>query len=612
MSAASPLRPGDPTRVGDHLLQGRLGAGGQGVVYLGRAADGTPVAVKVLHEHVLADEAVRARFAREVAAAANVAPFCVARVLGSDLEAARPYIVSEYVEGPSLRQAIERDGPRSGAALHRLAVATATALAAVHEAGVVHRDFKPDNVLLGADGPRVIDFGIARGLGSATVTKGPLGTPAYMSPEQLNGERVGPASDVFAWGCVLVFAATGRPPFGTDSLPAVVYRVLRGAPDLGALDGPLRELAAETLRKLPEERPSMREVLLRLLGQASAGARPGRKATGAEPGQAIAGPPSGPEPSGPPAGPEPSGSPDDVEPAGPLPARAPAAPPPGRTPAGSASPSAHPQDTGARGRRGRTALAAGTAALAAVAATAFLWPVLAARPDGGHGVRVDRTAAPTALPVPRPVRSSAGATPGPTGRTGPPGAGRPETAAPGPAVPGAALPGVALPGVALPGAAPAPGGTEPPPVPVPSGPAQSPEPSAPATGTASPEATPAPSASDPPDTPAVLPASFAGVWQGAVRSDPGQQETVLVLAVRRNGRTVIERYPGRRCTGTLRLTRIADGVAHLERVAMRGGCVRDGTATLAQGTGETLQFSSRGQGEDSRDVTASGTLERRR
>ncbi|GAA3124637.1 hypothetical protein GCM10010466_14370 [Planomonospora alba] len=592
MIAASPLLPGDPAQAGAYRLEGRLGSGGQGVVYLGRAADGTPVAVKVLHEGVLADEAVRARFAREVTAAATVAPFCVARVLDGDPEAARPYIVSEYVEGPSLRQAIDEDGPRSGAALHRLAVATATALAAVHEAGVVHRDFKPDNVLLGADGPRVIDFGIAKELGLPTVTRGPLGTPAYMSPEQLNGESVGPASDVFAWGCVLVFAATGRPPFGTDSLPAVLYRILHGTPELGALDGPLRELAAETLRKLPQERPSMREVLLRLLGQVSAGPRRGRAAAGADgpepaeplPGRAAPAPPSDRPPAGPPP---PDRSPAPERP--PPPDRLPARRPPG----------------GDRGRRRRAALAGWAAVLAAATAGAALWPVLTSPPDGGHGVRADGTAAPDALRTPRPVPAADDTAPGPAGWPDPRGAAAPGTPPPGSGVPGTAP----APAPTVPGGAGQPPGTDP------SGPEQSAGPSEPAAETTPPEATPAPSASDPPDPPAVLPASFAGVWQGTVQNDPGSQET-LVLSVRRSGRAVTERYPGQRCTGMLRLTQVVDGIAHLERVAMRGDCVRNGTVTLAQGTGGTLQFSYRGRGENeyTRDVwfTATGTLERRR
>ncbi|MEV1175017.1 serine/threonine-protein kinase, partial [Nonomuraea sp. NPDC049784] len=159
-----------------------------------------------------------------------------------------------------------------GADLQRLAVATATALAAIHRAGVVHRDFKPANVLLGRDGPRVIDFGIARAAGhSLTVTSSIVGTPAYMAPEQLAGAPLGPAVDVFAWASVMVFAATGSPPFGNDSLPAVIRRILHDEPYLGDLPGPLRPIVLSCLTKDPAARPAMQDVLLRLIGAPPAG-----------------------------------------------------------------------------------------------------------------------------------------------------------------------------------------------------------------------------------------------------------------------------------------------------------------------------------------------------
>ncbi|WP_226873492.1 serine/threonine-protein kinase [Microbispora sitophila] len=261
MPAVGPLLTGDPAEIGGCRLEGRLGAGGQGVVYLGRTAEGTPVAVKLLHEGWSGDEDARRRFAREIAAARRVAPFCVARVLDFDLDGPRPYVVSEYVEGPTLQRA----GRRSGPALHRLAVATATALAAVHQAGIVHRDFKPANVLLGPDGPRVVDFGVARHLGATTASGGIVGTPAYMAPEQIAGEPPTPAWDVFAWGCVMVFAATGRPPFGDDALPAVLNRVLTKEPDLGDLEEPLRSIVALALRKDPAQRPDILDITMRLL-----------------------------------------------------------------------------------------------------------------------------------------------------------------------------------------------------------------------------------------------------------------------------------------------------------------------------------------------------------
>ncbi|WP_344394808.1 serine/threonine-protein kinase [Actinomadura alba] len=254
--------------LGLYRLTGRLGEGGQGVVYLGVAPDGSAVAVKVLHERWAANPRVRERFAKEVAAARRVAPFCVAQVLDANLSGAPPYIVTEYVDGLTLQQSVRAGGPRSGPALHRLAVATATALAAIHEAGVVHRDFKPANVLLGSDGPRVIDFGIARTLDAAdTLTGGIVGTPAYMAPEQFANAPIGPAADVFAWGCVIAFAATGSAPFGSDSVAAVTQRILYSEPHLGDLADPLRDIVAACLVKDPSRRPPMGNILMALLGR---------------------------------------------------------------------------------------------------------------------------------------------------------------------------------------------------------------------------------------------------------------------------------------------------------------------------------------------------------
>ncbi|MGI5230382.1 serine/threonine-protein kinase [Actinoallomurus sp. CA-142502] len=275
MPEISSLRPGDPRKLGRYRLTGRLGEGGQGVVYAATAPDGSRVALKVLHTEWAADGRMRAGLAKEVAAARRVAPFCVAQVLDANLAKSPPFVVTEFVDGPTLLQSVRAEGPRSGPALHRLAVATATALAAIHEAGVVHRDFKPANVLLGTDGPRVIDFGIARTLdGGPTLTGGIVGTPAYMAPEQFEERTIGPAADVFAWGCVMVFAASGSSPFGGDSIAAISNRVLRGKPDLGPLSGPLRDLVLACLAKDERARPSMRDVLIWLLGRPDAGRAP--------------------------------------------------------------------------------------------------------------------------------------------------------------------------------------------------------------------------------------------------------------------------------------------------------------------------------------------------
>ncbi|MEN3535011.1 serine/threonine-protein kinase [Microbispora sp. ZYX-F-249] len=288
MTAPSALRGGDPTFIGPYRIVRRLGAGGQGIVYLGTDGAGAPVAVKVLRPEIAADETTRSRFAREVAVAQRVASFCTAQFLAADLWSDPPYIVTEYVDGPSLQEEVARNGPRTGAALHRLAVGTATALTAIHEAGLVHRDFKPGNVLLGADGPRVIDFGIARALdATATVSSQVVGTPAYMAPEQIKAAEVGPAADVFAWGAVITFAATGRSPFAADTTHAVLYRVIDGEPDIAGVPEPLRALVARCLAKEPAQRPAMREVLMRLLGSADSADRetgPGSRAVDRETG----------------------------------------------------------------------------------------------------------------------------------------------------------------------------------------------------------------------------------------------------------------------------------------------------------------------------------------
>ncbi|GAA1276133.1 hypothetical protein GCM10009677_32160 [Sphaerisporangium rubeum] len=265
MSEIAPLRPGDPESLGEYRLTGRIGEGGQGSVYLGTAPTDEHVAVKMLRRG-LGDDASAARFQRETEILRRVAPFCTAQVVESGTEDGRPYIVSEYIEGPTLQQSVERDGPLRGARLRRLAVGTMTALTAIHRAGVVHRDFKPSNVLLSRDGPRVIDFGIARALDTSATGSGAIGTPPYMAPEQLEGTSVEPPADLFSWGSTMVFAAIGRPPFGMDSLPAVINRILHKDPDLGDLDGDLRDLIADCLAKAPAVRPTARDALLRLLG----------------------------------------------------------------------------------------------------------------------------------------------------------------------------------------------------------------------------------------------------------------------------------------------------------------------------------------------------------
>ena len=261
----APLLPGDPRQLGDYWLAGRLGAGGQGVVYEGYAPGGARVAVKALHGEAVTDKA-RARFAREVEAARRVASFCTARILAADVDAEPPYLVSEYVAGPDLQHAVTAGGPFAPDELHRLATGVATALTAIHHAGVVHRDLKPGNVLLGPDGPRVIDFGIARTAEMTRSAGGVKGTPRYMAPEVFRGGEPTAEQDVWAWGAVVLFAALGRPPFSGDSLPAVMNSVLHDEPDVDALPASLRAVVEAALSKDPADRPSSRDVLLALVG----------------------------------------------------------------------------------------------------------------------------------------------------------------------------------------------------------------------------------------------------------------------------------------------------------------------------------------------------------
>ncbi|NKZ04401.1 serine/threonine-protein kinase [Actinomadura latina] len=285
MPDAAPLEPGDPRALGQYEVIGRLGAGGQGAVFLGKAPGGEYVAVKLLHAQMANDPAARARFTREVSAAQKVEPFCTARVLEADVHGDQPYVVSEFIDGPSLHDVVAHNGPRSAEELERLAIGTATALAAIHEAGIVHRDFKPNNVMLAADGPRVVDFGIARTVNSqesaVTATGMVVGTPGYLAPEQLTGAPLTPAVDIFAWGATMVFAATGQSPFEAETLPVIINRILNEEPDLSALPpGPVRDLVGRCLSKDAGLRPPAPQLLLNLLG--AVGAAPAGQAAGQE------------------------------------------------------------------------------------------------------------------------------------------------------------------------------------------------------------------------------------------------------------------------------------------------------------------------------------------
>jgi eukaryotic-like serine/threonine-protein kinase len=249
---ARQLREGDPTAIGDYQLLGRLGAGGMGGVYLGRGSDGGLVAVKVIRPGLAQDAEFLARFRREAEAARRVAAFCTARVLDADLDGPTPHLVTEYIDGPRLDQAIAANGPLDASSLEGFAVGVAAALTAIHGAGLVHRDLKPGNVLLSPYGPRVIDFGIARALEETTLTQtGDVPcTPGWMAPEQLRGGQATAATDVYLWGRLVAYAATG------PSSP----------PDLTRLEGRLRQLVQAALDHDPRRRPTAQALLLGLLG----------------------------------------------------------------------------------------------------------------------------------------------------------------------------------------------------------------------------------------------------------------------------------------------------------------------------------------------------------
>jgi predicted Ser/Thr protein kinase len=269
------LRPADPRRLGEYSLLGRLGEGGMGTVYLGRARSGRLVAVKVIRPEFAVEDEFRARFRSEVNRARQVPPFCTAEVLDADPDHVTPYLVVEYVDGPSLADVVAEQGPLPPTNLHSVAVGVATALAAIHGAGVIHRDLKPRNVLFSLGTPKVIDFGIARAFeptSQHTRTSQMVGSIAYMAPERFDADAsltVSPAADIFAWGAVVGYAGNGRTPFAAGSPAATAARILTQPPALGALTGPLRDLVAHALAKDPDDRPTAHELLDELLAAGS-------------------------------------------------------------------------------------------------------------------------------------------------------------------------------------------------------------------------------------------------------------------------------------------------------------------------------------------------------
>ncbi|WP_433462325.1 protein kinase domain-containing protein [Spirillospora sp. CA-128828] len=263
------LRPDDPHQIGRYRIEAKIGEGGMGAVYLGRDPEERPVAVKVVRAELAGDKTFLARFHDEAANAQRVASFCTAQVLehGEDLGLA--YMVTEYIDGPSLLKHVSDKGALSPGMLHGVAVGVAAALVAIHSSGLVHRDLKPSNVLLSISGPRVIDFGIARALDMAsahTRTGQVVGTPGWIAPEQITTQQVTPAVDVFAWGCLVAFAASGRNPFGQGSFQIMAARAVHADPEIGDLPPSLSGLVQAALRKDPAQRPSARDLLLALVG----------------------------------------------------------------------------------------------------------------------------------------------------------------------------------------------------------------------------------------------------------------------------------------------------------------------------------------------------------
>ncbi|WP_214107796.1 serine/threonine-protein kinase [Acrocarpospora catenulata] len=268
-----PLQPEDPPELGPYRLLGRLGEGGMGTVYLGSSAEGRLVAIKVIRSGY-ASGSFAARFHAEVGNARRVASFCTAQVLEDGTTAdGRPYMVTEYIAGTPLSEQISRHGALEPGQLHGVAIGVATALAAIHVAGLVHRDLKPANVILSMSGPRVIDFGIARALDA---TQGPtqagevVGSPGWWAPEQVSGGELGPWTDIFAWGCLVAYAGNGRHPYGMGDAGLMAARVLSGSPDLGDLPAPLDDLVRRATSRDPAQRPGAQDLMLALVGGGAA------------------------------------------------------------------------------------------------------------------------------------------------------------------------------------------------------------------------------------------------------------------------------------------------------------------------------------------------------
>ncbi|MGC4948023.1 serine/threonine-protein kinase [Streptomyces sp. DT224] len=331
---------GLPERVGGYAVERELGAGGMGVVYLARSRGGRAVAVKVARSELAADPHFRERFRAEVEAARSVGGFHTAPVVDADPDAPAPWLATAYIPGPTLAALVDAEGPMDEARLRQLGAALAEALAAIHRCGLVHRDLKPGNIIMAADGPRVLDFGIARALESTrlTATGVAFGTPGFLAPEQAQGLEVGAPADVFALGAVLV-AAAGGSAFGAGTPMGLMYRSVHEAPDLGAVPEGVRDVVASCLEKEPARRPTP-EALLDLFAPGGPAYVPTMPVAPHSPAGATPSSPVGHPADAPPS--SPVGHPADAPPspyAYPPPGAAPA--PPAYPPA-SASPSPYP------------------------------------------------------------------------------------------------------------------------------------------------------------------------------------------------------------------------------------------------------------------------------
>ncbi|MEV7617243.1 serine/threonine-protein kinase [Streptomyces sp. NPDC089799] len=266
----------DPHEIGGYRLHARLGSGGMGVVYLAYTPGGRPIALKAVRREFAADREFRERFAQEVASARRIHGLFTAQVVDFGVDDHTPWLATAYVPGPSLDQVVRRHGPLPVRTVLLLVAGIAEALQVIHRADVVHRDLKPANVLIAGDGPRVIDFGIARAADAAALTGTGLriGTAAFMAPEQALGLRVTPATDVFALGALAAYVAGGVPPFGNGPESAALYRVVHEQPDLARIPGELHDLLARCLAKRPEDRPTTAELIAAVHGHPAVGPRP--------------------------------------------------------------------------------------------------------------------------------------------------------------------------------------------------------------------------------------------------------------------------------------------------------------------------------------------------